>query len=270
MIHSSVLAIFVAVTATAGPSGEALMDQGYSDMYNLSFDSAHRAFTTYESMRPADPLGPVSDAAACLFSEFDRLHILQAEFFTSDKNFRSTEKREPDIATKTRFENDLKKTHELATLEMQQPDGRANAIFAETLRLGLHADYLALIEERDFAALSEIKKAREVAEQLLSTNPNYYDAYIAIGVENYLLSRKPAPLRWMLRAGGSETDKQVGLDKLRLTAEHGHYLLPYARLLLAVADLRDGDKSDASNLLAWLAEHYPHNDLYRAELEKLR
>ena len=195
---------------------------------------------------------------------------MQSEFLTSDKNFLSAEKRQPDIATKTRFENDLKKTEQLAAGEMQQPSERANAIFAETLRLGLHADYLALVEGRDFAALSEIKKARELAERLLSENPNYYDAYIAIGVENYLLSRKPAPLRWVLRASGSETDKQVGMEKLRLTAEHGHYLLPYARLLLAVADLRDGDKSDASNLLSWLAEHYPRNGLYRAELEKLR
>lgn len=153
---------------------------------------------------------------------------------------------------------------------MQHPDERANAILAETLRLGLHADDLALIERRDFAALSEIKKARELAEQLVSDNPNYYDAYIAIGVESYLLSRKPAPFRWLLRASGSETDKQVGVNKLRLTAEHGQYLLPYARLLLAVADLRDGDKSDARNLLSWLAEHYPRNNLYRPELEKLR
>ena len=157
----------------------------------------------------------------------------------------------------------------LATLEMQHPDERAHAMFTEILRPGLHADYLALIERHDFAALSEIRKARKLAEQLVSNNPNCYDAYIAIGVENYLLSRKPAPLRRILRASGSETDKQVGVDKLRLTAEHGHYLSPYARLLLAIADLRDGDKSDASNLLSWLAEHYPRNNLYRAELEKL-
>jgi len=138
------------------------------------------------------------------------------------------------------------------------------------LRLGLQADYLALIDRRDLAALCEIKKGRELAEQLLSTHPGYYDAYIAIGVENYLLSRKPAPVRWFLRARGAQTDKQTGIEKLRLTAEHGKYLMPYARLLLAVAALRDGDKKGARDLLSWLAERYPRNALYRDELAKLR
>ena len=270
MIRSLILAFLAAGLTTATPTSKPVIDQGYSDMYNLLFDDAHRAFAKYESMQPDDPLGPVSDAAACLFSEFDRLHILQSEFFTSDKNYLSAEKRQPDMTTKVRFENDLEKAHRLATLEMQQPNERANALFAETLRFGLHADYLALIERRDFAALSEIKKARELAEQLTSKDPKYYDAYIAIGIENYLLSRKPAPFRWVLRATGSETDKQNGINKLRLTADCGHYLMPYARLLLAVAAIRDGDKSDARNLLAWLAERYPRNNLYRSELEKLR
>ena len=43
------------------------------------------------------------------------------------------------------------------------------------------------------------------------------DAYI--GVENYLLSLKPAPLRWFLRLDGAQTDKQRGIENLNATAE---------------------------------------------------
>ena len=35
---------------------EALMEQGYSDMYNLSFNSAQAAFASYESIRPVSSL----------------------------------------------------------------------------------------------------------------------------------------------------------------------------------------------------------------------
>ena len=55
--------------------------------------------------------------------------------------------------------------------------------------------------------------------------PNYYDAYLAIGVENYLFSLKPAPVRWILQAGGAETDRDRGVEDLRLTAEKGRYLV---------------------------------------------
>ena len=127
MIHCRTIAFLVTAIATAHPTTEALqalMEQGYSEMYNLRFNDAHRTFERYESMRPTDPLGPVSDAAACLFSEFDRLHILQSEFLLSDESYLSAEKHQPDIETKTRFENDLKKSQQLATLEMQQPEDR--------------------------------------------------------------------------------------------------------------------------------------------------
>lgn len=260
----------MAAVLGATPVADPLIQQGYTEMYNLNFGKAHQAFTLYQTQHPQDPLGPVSDAAAYLFSEFERMHILQSEFFTDDNKLKEISLRPTDPATKTQFDNDLEKTRRLAEAQMQQAGQRDNALFADTLRLGLEADYLSLIERRDLAALSACKRARELAEQLLSAQPTYYDAYIAIGVENYLLSRKPAPVRWLLHAGGAQTDKQTGIEKLQLTAEHGTYLLPYARLLLAVADLRDHDIDGARKMLAWLAERFPQNHLYREELAKIK
>jgi hypothetical protein len=120
------------------------------------------------------------------------------------------------------------------------------------------------------AALSEVKQSRILAEQLLAKHPDYYDAYIAVGLENYLLSLKPAPVRWFLHMGGAQTDKQAGIEKLNLTAEKGHYLLPYARLLLAVADLRDHAPEKAKKRLEWLASEFPSNRLYKEELARLK
>lgn len=239
-------------------------------MYNLRFDDAHRTFDEYERMHPNDPLGPACDSAAWLFSEFERLNILRSEFALNDSNFFSSAHALPaDPTAKKGFEADIQKTEQLAEpgLHTNPPD--PNAMFAATLRLGLHADFEALIEKKELAALSEVKQARMEADKLLSIQPNYYDGYIAVALENYLLSLKPAPVRWFLHMTGAQTDHQKGLDKLRVTAEHGHYLLPYARLLLAVAALRDHNPAQAKEGLQWLAARYPGNRLYREELEKL-
>jgi hypothetical protein len=88
-------------------------------------------------------------------------------------------------------------------------------------------------------------------------------------VENYLFSLKAAPVRWMLQLGGAQTDRDKGVDDLRLTAEHGSYLSPYARLLLAVAALRSKDLPRARDLLASLSREFPHNRLYAQELAQL-
>jgi hypothetical protein len=114
-----------------------------------------------------------------------------------------------------------------------------------------------------------VKEGRALAVHLLTTHPDCYDAYLAIGVENYLLSLKPAPIRWLLRAGGAETDRDRGVEDLALTAEKGHYLLPYARILLAVAALRDKNVARARELLEDLAKEFPRNPLYMQELSRL-
>jgi hypothetical protein len=197
------------------------------------------------------------------------MRILQSEFFVDDESFLHSNTLNPDPAVKIRFENALARGQMLADRVLRTSPNDANALLATVLRLGLHADYLGLVEKRYLASLSEVKQGRDVARKLLAAHPECYDAYLAIGVENYMLSLKPAPIRWLLRMGGAQTDKDVGLANLRLTATKGRYLMPYARLLLAVAALRDNNRPQAKRTLAWLAGEYPQNRLYREELAKL-
>ncbi len=62
---------------------------GYRQMYNLQFDEAHQTFKRWEQLHPEDPVAPVSNAAVYLFSEFDRLKILELELFTDNEKFGS-------------------------------------------------------------------------------------------------------------------------------------------------------------------------------------
>jgi hypothetical protein len=258
-----------AMPASGKARADDLIDQGYKDMYNLAFEDAHRCFKDWERSHPGDPLAPVSDAAAYLFSEFDRLKILQSEFFVDNNAFFHRRTGTPDPVAKREFEAALRQSGELADAILKQSPDDETALFAAVLRLGLHADYTALIEKRYLASLDEVKQARTKAEYLLARHPDCYDAYLASGFENYMLSLKPAPIRWFLRIEGAQTDKDTGLAQLRLTAEKGHYLKPFAELLLAVAALRDKNVREAKRLLSDLIAQFPGNQLYRDELKKI-
>jgi len=260
----------VAVIPVAGKANTGdLIDQGYNDMYNLAFDDAHRCFQEWERSHPADPMGPVSDAAAYLYSEFDRLKILKSEFFVDDNAFFRSHTGQPDPIAKRDFDTALARSKGLAEAILKQSPDDKTAFLATVLRMGLHADYTALIEKRYFASLNEVKRARGRAEQLLEKHPECYDAYLAIGFENYVLSLKAAPVRWLLRMNGAKTNKDTGLAKLRLAAKNGHYLNPFAELLLAVAALRDNNQGEAKRLLSQLTAQFPSNQLYREELKKI-
>jgi hypothetical protein len=239
------------------------IERGFQSMYNLEFEQAHQDFSTWERLHPEDPLGPVSQAAGYLFGEFARLGILESQLFTSDKNFEARSKLAPDPKVRDEFNGAVAKGDQLADAALKQNPEDSNALFAKILALGLRSDYVAMIDKQDFAALRYMKQGRILAQQLLKQKPDEYDALLAVGVENYLTGIKPAPVRWMLSLGGIDPDKQQGIRELQETAAHGNLLKPFAKLLLAVAALRDKNNTQGCDLLRELATAYPRNALYR-------
>lgn len=276
MSFTVVAILFLALSqAILSPLGSVLapsapLDLGFRQMYNLQFDEAHQTFQAYEQLHPDDAMGPTSRAAAYLFSEFERLGVLQTELFVDDEMFEGRKKPAPNPAIRAAFMQSLERSNQRAAAVLARLPSDRNALLARVLNLGLEADYLAMVEKRNMAAVSRAKRASRRAEELLAVAPDCYDAYLAIGAENYLLGLKPAPVRWFLRLYGAKTNKDEGIRKLELTAERGHYLLPYARLMLAVAALRDNDRNRARELLGNLAHEFPNNTLYRQELAKLQ
>ena len=238
-------------------------------MYDLKFEEAHRALEKWQETHPEDSLGPASDAAAYLFSELTRLGSLEAALFVDDNRFKNRKVLDPDPKVKTLFNDRIEKADQLADLVLQQSNTDARALLVKTLTHGLRADYVALIDGRGVKALSYTKAGRVYAERLLAADPQAFDAYLGPGVENYLLSLKPIALRVLLRLTGSEVDREAGLEKLAKTASHGYYLEPFAKLLLAVAALRDNQPEKARGILTELHERFPDNDLYTLELSRI-
>jgi hypothetical protein len=260
-------AIYGADTSSPAPTP---IQQGFASMYNLDFAAAHRDFDAWQKLHPEDPMGPACHAAAYLFTEFARLGVLESQLFTDDKRFDNRQKLSPDPQVKNVINAELDRADSLAARALAKDANDANAQFAKVLSLGLRSDYAALVEKRNLAAIRYTKQGRALAEQLLRQNPNVYDAYLAVGVENYLSGIEPAPIRWMMAAGGVETDKTQGIHDLELTAAHRDLLAPFARLLLAVAALRDKEPAKACSILSELSSHYPLNPLYRREFSQNR
>jgi hypothetical protein len=263
----AILISSVSVARADAPSPDVY--RGWLKMYDLSFDQAHQIFAGWKQSHPADPLGPVSDAAAVLFAELARLGVLESELFTHDDTFKDRRKLRPDPQVRVSFDREIKQADQLADAALQSNASDKNALFAKCLIFGLRADFASLVEKQDLTALKYTKQGRPFADKLLSIDPKAYDAYLGSGVENYLLSLKPAPLRVLLRITGAQVDRQKGIEQLRMTAEQGHYLEPFAKLLLAVAALRDNNPASARALLSELHNRFPNNPLYVRELSRL-
>lgn len=238
-------------------------------LYNLDFPQAQKVFTAWQNGHPENPVGPVSEAAGLLFSEFQRLGILESQFYESDASFDARKKLSPDPAVHDRFNAVLTRAESEAHARLDKDPKDEDALFAMTLSSGLRADYAALIEKRNLASLRYTKDATAWSQQLLAVNPQCFDARLASGISQYLIGSMSAPMRWILRIGGVSGDKKAGIAELQLTAERGRYLAPFAKILLAIAYVREKDKPRAREILSGLRTDFPNNPLFAREIARL-
>jgi hypothetical protein len=263
-----VLLMAAAIPASAQlPS--AGLDRGFGRLYDLDFTGAQQEFESWEKLNPENPMGPASEAAAILFSEFNRLGVLEAQFYESDSVFAARRKYEADQEQRARFEKRLTRTEDLAKSRLSRDARDRDALMAMTFAAGLRSDYAALIEKRNLASLHYTKEATAWATQLLAAYPDCYDAHLAGGVSRYVIGSMAAPVRWFLRLGGVAGDKAGGIAELQTTAAKGQLLAPFARILLAIAYVREKDLAGARVLLLALQKDFPENTLFGRELARL-
>jgi hypothetical protein len=60
------------------------LNDGFLRLYDLDFAGAESDFQAWEKANPDNPMGPASEAAGILFSEFNRLGVLEAQFYEDD------------------------------------------------------------------------------------------------------------------------------------------------------------------------------------------
>jgi hypothetical protein len=248
---------------------DALLDQSYGSMYNLRFDDALRLAESAKGLANDDPVPWVTQACAILFREFDRMHILRSELFGADDRFIDGPAMAWDPQSRKQFESALDGAENVAQQRLKQVKDDPRSLFSLSLASGLRADDAALIGKKKFTALSYTKAASVYAERLLAESPDFYDAYLSTGMGKYIIGGKAAPVRWMLRLGGFKGDQEQGVKELTLVADHGRYLLPFARILLAFDDLRHKNVIEARKKLEWLHSKFPNNPLFTQEIAKL-
>lgn len=251
------------------PPAPPTLDSGFHLLYNLNFDRAQQVFASWQMEHPDDPMGSASQAAGLLFSEFNRLGVLESQFFADDHAFAARRRLTPDPAVRENFDFALNRAEATAQSRLTRDSKDRDALFAMVLIYGLRADYAALIDKHNLESLRFTKQANVWAQQLLAVDPKCYDAHLATGISQYIVGSMAAPVRWFLKIGGVSGDKQNGIHELQLTAENGRYLAPFARILLAIAYVREKDDARARELLISLQNDFPENPLFAREIARL-
>jgi hypothetical protein len=245
------------------------IETGFRLLYELKPEAARAQFDVWKKSHPEDPLGSASEAASYLFEECYRQGILTSEFFLDDNLFLGKTALKPDQALRAAFFSAVQRAQALAQLQLKRNPDDANALFVMTLSVGMEADYASLVDKHQLKSLRMIQEADRYAKKLLAVAPDAADAYFILGAANYIIGSLPGHKRFFLKFRGIRGDKSGGLQQLEIAAARGQYLRPFAKILLALAALREKKIDVARAQLTALVTEFPQNRIFSAELAKL-
>ena len=260
----------VCLLSLISTASAASIEQALNRMYNFDFAGADREMDRYIAEKPADPLGLTFRAASLLFRELERLAILEGEFFTQDKRLIDKKKLSPDLAVKDRLMAAIEQSKAIARNRLASAPNDSNALFALCLDAGLITDYMSLIEKRHLGSLTYAKESHSHAVKLLKLDPSFTDAYLTTGMTEYMLGSVPFFVKWFVRFEEAEGNKKLAIERLNSVIARGKYLGPFAKMLLAIIDVREKRPLNADSRLIELSRDFPENPLFKKEIEKLR
>jgi tetratricopeptide (TPR) repeat protein len=261
-----VLPLVCGTSAAAPPD---YRQSGDNHFFNLEYDEAIRDYTRLSEQNPEDPLAFNSLATAHLYKELYRLGLLESSALRGDNEFLKQRRPDPDPQARARFEAALDQGREVAESLLARNPRNEIALYALGNNYALHGNYEFMVEKAWFAALRHGSKAREYCEQLRKLNPDFVDAYLVLGVHEYVVGSLPLPVKILAAIGGMRGSKQKGEAYVARVTREGKYARNDARVLLVIFYRREKRPLEAARLLEELIADFPRNYVLGLELASM-
>lgn len=272
------LACLLGVSSGAGAQAAAhtdplnldpLVRQGYDHFYNMDYDGALKYFNEVAQQHPQDPMAWNYILVTTIFRELYNQDLLDTTYYAHNSFLFS--KREIDIPQQTRNQiNSLTdKVVAMCDARLQANPDDKNALFARGYARGMHAAFITLADHSFAAAARQGLQARNDSEAVLKIDPQYADADMAVGIQQFAVASLPRFVRLMVGFMGVGGSKEKGLAMLRNAAQHGVVTSVESRTALSLFLRHDGRYAEALQVERGLAAQYPHDYLFQLEVANL-
>jgi len=257
-----------AASLHAGSLHETVAAQpGFAHFYNLEYDQALAVFTAEAARIPSSPDTYNHIAQTILYREMYRAGLLSSDFFVGTK-FVHQPKLPMSEADENLLRDSLNHSIGLCQERIAANADDTGALYALGVSYGLRGNYLFIVKKTWVDALRDVSEARRLHRRVTELDPEFIDAKLTQGVNDYIVGS--LPLRWKMLGflGGFHGDKQRGIHTLTEVAEHGRINRADAMVLLAAVYLREKKPEQAIPVLKELTEEFPKNPLLKIELAK--
>ena len=246
-----------------------LVHQGFDRFYDLDFDASLKDFNQVAQQHPQDPIAWDYILVVTIFRELYQQDLLDTTYYAHDSFLFN--KREINISRQARdqINSVTDKVISMCNARLDQNPSDKNALFARGYAKGMHAAFITLADHSFTAAARQGLQARNDSEAVLKLDPQYADAELAVGIQQFAVASLPRFLRIMVGMFGVGGSKPKGIALLRDDAQHGVITTVEARTALSLFLRHDGRYPEALQVEHSLADQYPHDYLFVLEVANL-
>ncbi len=239
--------------------------EAHEHFYNLDYDGALSRFEAIDRAHPTDPLARAYVLQVLIFRELYHQDLLDTTYYAHDSFLSSKRKVDVPDDIRRRIETLTDQITDLCDAQIKADGANKNAFFARGYAHGLHASFITLVDHSFVSAAHQGLQARSDSEQTLKIDPDYTDAKMSIGIQQFAVASLPRVVRMMVGIAGVGGNKEKGLDLLREVGAHGLVNNVEARTVLSLFLRHDARYAEALAVQSTLARQYPRDYLFRLE-----
>lgn len=216
---------------------------GLDDIYNLNFESARSKFRSLQATYPDDLRGYFYES---LLYFYDAL---------------PTRREEPYNEFMSRSQAVIDKAEEM----IDKNEKNFDAVYYKGLSHSYRSLLMLSLNKDLLEAASDGNEGYRTLMQLVKEKPDYYDAYMGLGLYKIALGFVPDKFKWLLSLIGFEGNIDDGRDYLYKSMNNGKYTRIDSKVFLSVFSLneREQDDNKSIELSAQLVKDYPGSSVFK-------
>jgi hypothetical protein len=245
-----------------------LRDEGYRALFNLDYETARHDFQKMIDVAPEDPAGPECLATSLWIQQLNESWKQKATLYSDNDDKSDTKgKSKVDKSQSDEFHRWTRLARQLAEKRLRQNARDVEALYQLGAAEGLEAAYGAGVEHKYMAALRTGSSAVEQHRKVLKLSPEFYDAQLTIGLQDYVIGSLPLPAKMLAGTVGVHGSRKRGIRELEQVARAGHSARDVARMLLIELYKREKRWDDAIATARKLSDEFPRNYLFKQQLD---
>lgn len=243
-----------------------LRTEGFNSVYNIDYKTARERFLQMTRLAPDHPAGYVYLANNLWLETLNQSRRLSTSVYTGG-SFYSQEKDEDAVDQKRDREfNDLIRQALAATkAKLAKNPKDVEALYYNAAALGIRAAYGTSVKRSFTRSIGDANDSIKIQRQVIKLDPEYIDAYLSIGLYEYVIDSLPGGWKFLARLAGLKGSKEKGIEHLELVTRQGKYTADDARVVLLGIYSKENQLDRALNVISYMVKQYPRNYLFGVE-----